>query len=86
MPIRHLQRIAKTKVRKSAVRIELGNNGGEFDGVVVTMLFEQRGDERFERSVVERMELRRGVEPFGFGFCRAVLPGCGGMPQKSQES
>ena len=48
MPVCHLQRVAETEVRKSAMRIELGNNGGEFDRVVVTMLLEQRSNERVD--------------------------------------
>ncbi len=86
MPVCHLQRVAETEVCKRAVGIELSNNGGEFDRVVMTMLLEQSDDERVDGLVVERMALCSGIEPRGLCFCGAVLPGCGGMPQESQES
>jgi hypothetical protein len=86
MPICHLQCVAEAEVRKRPMRIELSNNGGEFERVVVTMFFEQIDDERIDGLVVERMALCSGIEPSGLCFRSAVLPGCGGMSQESQES
>ena len=86
MPICHLQCVAEAEVRKRPMRIELRNNGGEFERVVVTMFFEQIDDERIDGLVVERIALCSRVEPSGLCFCGAVLPGCGGMSQESQES
>lgn len=86
MPLRHLQRVAEAKVRKSVARIELGNNGGEFDCVAGTVFFEQLGHERIERCVVEWTNSRRSVETVGVGLRRTGLPGCDGLSQNSQES
>jgi hypothetical protein len=86
MSVCHLQRVADTEVRKSAMGIELGNNGGEFNRIVLTMLLEQRSNERLDRLIVEWVALCGGIEPLGLRFRGAVLPGCGGMPQESQES
>lgn len=86
MPVCHLQRVADSEVCKSAMGIELGNNDGEFDGVILTMLLEQRSDERCNRYIVERMKLCGAIEPRGLCLCGAVLSGCGSMSQKSQES
>lgn len=86
MPIGHLQHVAKAEMGKRAMGIELRNNGGEFDRIIVTMLLEQRSDERCDRYIVERMKLCGAIEPRGLCLCGAVLSGCGSMSQKSQES
>jgi hypothetical protein len=68
------------------VRIELRNNGGELDGVVMTILFDEACDECCERSLVEWMQLRRRPETVGFRRRAAALPGRGGIAQQIQEN
>ncbi len=73
-------------MRRRAIGLELGNNGGECNGVVVKMLLKQGVEERFERRLVEWMKLRGCFEPLRSRVCRPVLLCCGSMPQKGQES
>ena len=73
-------------MRVGVACFELRNNGGQFDCVVVALLLDQSVDVRGERRVVERVELRRGIEPLRFGFRSAVLSGCGGLPHEVKES
>ena len=83
---RHLQGVAETEVRMGVVLVELRNNGGQFDCIAMSLLFNQRVGERSERLVVERTQLCGGMERLGLKRPRAGAASRGTLPQKVKES